>query len=78
MVADSEGLADEAGTREAGGVKAFGELPGCEAVAGCGEVGRGRAGVIIEGGEVRGAYVGFYLGELGVDGFGNAGGKGGG
>ena len=80
MVADGEGLAKEAGACEAAGVEPFGEFLGCEAVAGCGEMGGGGGGRVVgvRGGKVRMADARFYVGKLGVDGFGDARGREGG
>ena len=44
VVANGEGLAEKAGTCEAGGIEPFGEFLGGESVASGGEVGRGGRG----------------------------------
>ena len=64
-------LADEPCPRERLIVRALGQLLRCEAVAVCGEV-----AVAVRFVEPAGAYAGFDFGDLGVDGFRDAMGRG--
>ena len=66
VICDRENLAEEAFAREVGGVGAFVEFLGGEAVAVCGE------GVeFVGGGKPGGVDARFDFGELSVDGFGD-------
>lgn len=65
-----DGLEEEARSGEQGGVRAFPDFGGGEAVAVCGEGGYD-GGECVGGGEPGGGVeVGFYEGELDVEGFG--------